>query len=1725
MPLLKNHCATELERNLDELRRKKELESLRPHITNANCFHPSKDPETATIVMEDLKRLCRAWKLHEKTRNFWKTATTREAMADALLQHIRDTGKVVVTSKNKNGEDENGSPKPLFGAHPPDLAKRSSRQPSVAARGGKISARLSLLGSANTPIDKPKIYGNFNTQLFGKETEFDNTTTESMLVHTRYFTAPDEETSVRKQVERWRDQNFITAEELARAGKSNEDKEVVYETNEMRDANAKKLQKRRNIATHLHNMSADHNVDLSSLNRQALQVFLGAIETDDPITIEKMLLALANISSCKETRGLLMELNILHYVSPHFSIKTERALEAIAVLIFNLSQDEVVEDQIYQRASTAIQNNCIEETGVLKMTCVYTLNNLLPSPDCRRVGELIVATISSLQTHDRERLHEVFDVVFNMSTFSVLHETIVDCDVVGMIEQASAAAATVGDLKSARLFALTLHNLTASLSNLGNSLKEIKYPLIFLDLDKISDELVRPYSLRALSVMSSNDTSTICDAATDAELLMMMLKHVKAGLDGQLTEEEFLDTTIYLTNLLCNTTQGRKVDFRRIEVCKADGLTTVDILVALCQHSLQHVRLLAARALQSAFAFASLAQDYAKKAAPVLLKVIQGDDCEDAASALFNLSCFKLSELELVRQNVHLALLDWMMTTESRSIKAGCLKVIVQLTVNEQCVIDLLNDELIPKLLYQIKLEDEPESKGKKPKKSIYDEDEDPIPPSEEEQIMWLAVGRVCVAVSARRLDELNKNVEYREALEEILRIICQPLASSTILTQCSWCMAFLSLSPRPFTFVEDVFKVLLEIKDDDAMTAVCSTILYNLTCNSENIEMLLADDYYLNSMIHMMRGGLEGIQSNVVEAMRNLCCHERCGVLLQKGILPDFIVIALLRTNSESIKSVCCDAFFNLLCHESYRVTLIKGDLWWAMMKVARSESERVRIVSGKALFNLACREDYIPILRKAKVLEFAKDIIEKGGKAQTFRQTVLLSVHNVVTKFNSRLQSDERKSCIELCMESLKKQEHKTPYEGSMLLALKLLLRAVHDTQGDKHFDLDVLENLEIASKFWSNSPEAMVLISQIFYAIAQYEQITKSISFHDMLKALMTLHEHLHTSINEIRQRGNKVVINKRGVGSIGNSKDDETFEVDHVDIGIFIRENTAGIMATYVGRGEVSGAELLQCPLWSEIIYNSLAATERGDNSTTTSLALRQHALLLYTFCADIMVRGRPATGRVIQPHRSPSPGMGAMTLGGDSPSPQGTMEVGAMPATPLLPSDAEAVNRGGDLSFIHLADRNLMKGILNDEFIYKYDGSTKLDTLTNKWMAVDESNIEHAMLHTCNLMLAISEFIRSEETAEAMLLENLSTTLIGLLQLDFEKLADSMRDKILCGVGGRQKYVSTIILSLTNSPSLIELMLIDRHLYELLELVFEQSDVNAGDMDGSGVKYSIEIIRDLTTILYRFAHEELYDNQPIDSLKVIQLTEKMLNRCRNIGDELGIRHCRHVIGFTMDKFRMDQTCSMENVQTMVAEADDDKALEVPDQILNREPTYMNPYFVLPEMSLLERGEIFEHTTLLETELPQDSWRFIALDEYKKMDKLVANIDSASPEANCTIEARTPFQLRGYHKIFKDYPFFQATGSPVPSPEKREINKALDLGTPSNYNQYGHSNNQNEKEGDIYEVNNNDGKMADETSFTAILDHASKVTDGPRAPGEKKSDAGDDDYADDDFEADG
>ena len=64
-------CVVSVEQNLLELKRKAQLESLRYHLNAYSCFSPLADPISAPVTIEEVKKLARAWKLHER-RNFWR---------------------------------------------------------------------------------------------------------------------------------------------------------------------------------------------------------------------------------------------------------------------------------------------------------------------------------------------------------------------------------------------------------------------------------------------------------------------------------------------------------------------------------------------------------------------------------------------------------------------------------------------------------------------------------------------------------------------------------------------------------------------------------------------------------------------------------------------------------------------------------------------------------------------------------------------------------------------------------------------------------------------------------------------------------------------------------------------------------------------------------------------------------------------------------------------------------------------------------------------------------------------------------------------------------------------------------------------------------------------------------------------------------------------------------------------------------------------------------------------------------------------------------------------------------------------------------------------------------------------------------------------------------------------------------------------------------------------
>ncbi|CAM9581978.1 unnamed protein product, partial [Discosporangium mesarthrocarpum] len=74
---------------LDELRRRESYELLRRPLRQYGLFPSTKDPRSASITTEELKKLVRHWKLHE-VRGFWRAHHGLDDLAEVLLNYMAD---------------------------------------------------------------------------------------------------------------------------------------------------------------------------------------------------------------------------------------------------------------------------------------------------------------------------------------------------------------------------------------------------------------------------------------------------------------------------------------------------------------------------------------------------------------------------------------------------------------------------------------------------------------------------------------------------------------------------------------------------------------------------------------------------------------------------------------------------------------------------------------------------------------------------------------------------------------------------------------------------------------------------------------------------------------------------------------------------------------------------------------------------------------------------------------------------------------------------------------------------------------------------------------------------------------------------------------------------------------------------------------------------------------------------------------------------------------------------------------------------------------------------------------------------------------------------------------------------------------------------------------------------------------------------------------------------
>jgi len=203
-------CRLDLEANLAELKRRRDLEMLRVFLQHEHCFAPSANPDTAQINMDDLKKLARAWKLHER-RNFWKLHAEKESMVAVLLQHAHETRKFDKVGGHAHagaGKDSGGSAAGVAGAgahqeHPggDDSHSMTGNYPGgalpVPPRDPKPSA------TSPHPLGGATVRNFCGLQYFNREVLPD-----VLALQSRFDAAPEPSNTVDSLIDAWRSQNF-----------------------------------------------------------------------------------------------------------------------------------------------------------------------------------------------------------------------------------------------------------------------------------------------------------------------------------------------------------------------------------------------------------------------------------------------------------------------------------------------------------------------------------------------------------------------------------------------------------------------------------------------------------------------------------------------------------------------------------------------------------------------------------------------------------------------------------------------------------------------------------------------------------------------------------------------------------------------------------------------------------------------------------------------------------------------------------------------------------------------------------------------------------------------------------------------------------------------------------------------------------------------------------------------------------------------------------------------------------------------------------------------------------------------------------------------------------------------------------------------------------------------------------------------------------------------------
>ncbi|GMI18167.1 hypothetical protein TrLO_g10818 [Triparma laevis f. longispina] len=978
-------CALRLSDRLEELKRRENLERLRAPLIEHSLFPHGKDGQTATITVEELKKLVRQWKLHE-VRGFWKTHPEKEDLIRALLNHMDDMDEIYNYDK-------------VVPVRPTEQIPQKKRHV------GRIL--------------KP-----YSGDLFG-HTE----NTDGIIYLSRYDTKKVDLKSAPSVFGQGKKFNsFVDKSFFENDGKSKDyDSDNDSDTIGTKDSIAMN-ERRIGIAEQLYKYSTCPGIEKNMIAEGTVEALDDFAHMDDPRALNCCAAILANLTVERSLCPEILESGIITDVIQPLNQKanlTDIAKRGLAYTLyrFSLLEDKVL--SVFRECSDCLMNLIKSEDEETKMCAAAALVNVtgamvvsfrpgqvvnIGGDDRQRIVEQVMPFLKELcgspLPHVRLAVARAFK---NFSMYENARLTMVEA---GCCESLLKLI-SYPEIESYRIDVITaVANLTNAVDGRERMIKDGIVSCIFKlgnDGDTTENKKLVACAMANLTGVSKDmighvvmngaakSLVSLCKVINEFDDADTIDIRVAAGLANLTVHEQsilkLIASDVHTSLMILAKDEGVASLKEAFDMVDSDGQGAIDV-AELRQ------------------ATGALGLELTQSEINQLVEIFDKDDSGQLEFPEFKLLIKYQAEhgasVQLHTRQVLVAiglcnLLSDFNTHETLH-KAGVIDVVRRLTEINDKEVNLYCAKALSNLVAN------PKMRNKVVQAGVFEEWMELIDRKDMECCKVCGNALVHMTASAmfqtttitymidnNILDRVHKMIEMKDKylyfycatilcnlvvdesnhdrlikngiLDSIDTLTMESVEAETKI-RCGAALERLSssLSTDHSERLVNSLSLLLNNTSDASVTHYISVAFFSLSSRPEVAPLLARSEEIHKLLISMMRGAPGETQIHGAKALCNLTCDEECSrLLLKTGHVSDFVVIAILRTNSPLIKEICSQSLFNLLHHESLREQMVETGVLWAILKLSKLDSKQTQNICAKVLFNFSCYDANM----KQKIME----------------------------------------------------------------------------------------------------------------------------------------------------------------------------------------------------------------------------------------------------------------------------------------------------------------------------------------------------------------------------------------------------------------------------------------------------------------------------------------------------------------------------------------------------------------------------------------------------------------------------------------------------------------------------------------------------------------------------------------------------------------------------------